>query len=333
MILFMSTPKYSDCPQLLRDFLFYMLTIQGRSPRTVDGYYVDLKCFFRYHKARKLSGQIPDDLSQVAIHDVSQEMICTVTLSDVYEFLTYAQTDRSNGANTRSRKVSALRSFYKYLSTKTQLLEESPLKSLDVPAVRKTLPKYLTLEESLQLLSVVDGPARERDYCILTFLLNCGMRLSELVGINLADIRDDRTLRLLGKGNKERIIYLNDACLAAVADYLKVRKQPAQADQRGALFLSRSSKRLTPRRVEQIVEENLKLAGLSGRGYSPHKLRHTAATLMYQHGGVDIRILQDILGHRNLGTTEIYTHISSTQMEKAAQSSPLSRVTSKKKKQ
>ena len=185
------------------------------------------------------------------------------------------------------------------------------------------MPKYLTLEQSIQLLSVVDGPHRERDYCIITLLLNCGMRLSELVGINLQDIRED-TIKLLGKGNKERIIYINSACKAAIDAYLSVRETPIKESEKNAFLLSGRNTRLTGRRVEQIVEDNLKKAGLSGMGYSPHKLRHTAATLMYQHGNVDIRVLKELLGHANLGTTEIYTHISNKQLEKAAAASPLS---------
>jgi len=185
------------------------------------------------------------------------------------------------------------------------------------------MPKYLTLEQSIQLLSVVDGPHSERDYCIITLLLNCGMRLSELVGINLQDIRED-TIKLLGKGNKERIIYINSACKAAIDAYLSVRETPIKESEKNAFLLSGRNTRLTGRRVEQIVEDNLKKAGLSGMGYSPHKLRHTAATLMYQHGNVDIRVLKELLGHANLGTTEIYTHISNKQLEKAAAASPLS---------
>ena len=316
--------SYYDCPQIMRDFLFYMLTIRGRSPKTVDAYYIDLRTFFRFIKGYKVLKALPEDLAQLSIEDLTTDTICSITLSDVYEFLNYLQTSRGNEATTRSRKVSAIRSFFKYLTTKTNLLEENPVKDLEVPAVRKSIPKYLNLEESKLLLSVVDGKQKERDYCMITLLLNCGMRLSELVGINLDSIRDD-TVRLLGKGNKERIIYLNEACVDALAAYLKVRKIPKKETDRYALFLSAQGRRVSPRRVEQIVEENLKKAQLSGRGYSPHKLRHTAATLLYQHGNVDIRILKEILGHANLGTTEIYTHISDKQLEKAAAASPLAK--------
>lgn len=326
-----SLRSYSDCPQILRDFLFYMLTIRGRSPKTVDAYYIDLRTFLRFIKCHKVLNKLPENLSQVTIEDLTSQTICSITLSDVYEFLNYLQTDRSNEATTRSRKVSAIRSFYKYLTTKTSLLKENPVKDLEVPSIRKSMPKYLNLEESRRLLSVVDGKQKERDYCIITLLLNCGMRLSELVGINLENIRDN-TVRLLGKGNKERIIYLNEACVRSLEDYLKVRKMPLKESERNALFLSSQGRRMSPRRVEQIVEENLKKAQLSGCGYSPHKLRHTAATLLYQHGNVDIRILKEILGHASLGTTEIYTHISDKQLEKAAAASPLAKETGSHKK-
>ena len=207
-------------------------------------------------------------------------------------------------------------------------LEENPALNLELPSVRKSMPKYLTLEQSLDLLNSVDGSMdsefQERDYCILTLFLNCGMRLSELVGINLQDIRDN-TLRLLGKGNKERIIYLNQTCMDAIADYLSVRSRQEKIVDKQALFISQRGTRISARRVQMIVEMYLKKSGLGGMGYSVHKLRHTAATLMYQYGQIDIRVLKDILGHVNLGTTEIYTHVSNTQMEHAADSNPLNR--------
>ncbi len=320
----MKSPQtYDDVPTLVREFLYYLLTIRGRSPRTVEGYYIDLRTYMRYLKCQKELGHIPEVLSKMDCADIPQEVFLSVGLSDVYAYLHCTQQQLGNVAATRSRKTSALRSFYKYLNTKTALLPENPLKDLEVPTLRKSMPKYLTLEQSQKLLSVVEGKDQSRDYCIITLLLNCGMRLSELVGINTYDIRDN-TIKLLGKGNKERVIYLNDACLTAIHNHLQTRKHPTAQEHQYALFLSSQGKRLSGRRVEQIVESNLKKAGLGEMGYSPHKLRHTAATLMYQHGNVDIRILKDVLGHANLGTTEIYTHVSSVQLEKAADASPLS---------
>lgn len=316
---------YDDCPQLLRDFLFYMLTIRGRSPKTVEAYHVDLRLFLRYIKYVKVYlTEFDHPFEEIHIEDLTPEVICSVVLSDVYAYLNYALSDRSNKASTRSRKVSALRMFYKYIASKTSYLSENPLKDLEVPSPKRAIPRYLSLEESLELLvNVPEGKNYERDFCIITLFLNCGMRLSELCGINVNDIRDN-TMRLLGKGNKERMIYLNEACLDALDQYLRVRV--ASKKEPDALFVSGQGRRITPRRVEQIVQDGLRVSNLSGRGYSPHKLRHTAATLMYQHGGVDIRALKEILGHENLSTTEIYTHISDKQLEKAAEASPLAHV-------
>ena len=320
----------SDCPQHLRDFLFYMETIKGRSTRTVEAYYIDLRTFFRFMKFYKGVVSKNVDISDIKIADISINFIRDISLSDIYEFLNYTLSSRENNAKTRSRKVSSLRSFYKYLTTKANVIEENPVLNLEVPATKKSLPKYLSLEESLELLSNVEGDEQERDYCMITLFLNCGMRLSELVGINIEDIKSDNTLKVVGKGNKERVLYLNDACLNAIAAYKKRRPIVQTSANKNALFISKQGKRISGRRVQQIVAQGLKTAGLSGKGYSTHKLRHTAATLMYQHGGVDIRLLQDMLGHVNLGTTEIYTHISSTQLEDAANKNPLSVVKQRK---
>lgn len=326
---------YADCPNYLSEFLFYMLTIQGRSKRTVDAYYIDLRTFMRYIKCVKLLRENPNDrelFDTVSIRDIGIDVIGSITLSDVYQFLNYAASDRENNAKTRSRKVSSIRSLFSYLTIKSNLLKANPVENLELPSIKKSMPRYLTLEESLELLlHIPQSSSYERDFCIVTLLLNCGMRLSELVGINTFDIREN-TIKLLGKGNKERIIYINDACLQAIAAYLPVRKSPTVREHRDALFLSARGTRISPRRVEQIVETCLQQAGLSGQGYSPHKLRHTAATLMYQHGNVDIRVLKEILGHVSLSTTEIYTHVSSSQMENAAKQSPLSSVSPKKRK-
>ncbi|MEM1483961.1 tyrosine recombinase XerC [Oscillospiraceae bacterium PP1C4] len=322
--------EYTDCPDYLREFLFYMLTIRGRSKRTVDAYYIDLRTFLRFIKCIKIehgNASDTDYFSKLLISDIDLDMIASITISDVYQFLNYVATDRENNAKTRSRKVSSIRSFYNYLTVKSNLLKINPVENLEVPNIRKSVPHYLTLEESLELLGNIDPASKsyERDFCMVTLFLNCGMRLSELVGINLYDIRNN-TIKLLGKGNKERIIYINEACQKSLDAYYAVRKPTQNPKHKDALFLSSRGTRITPRRVEQIVEKCLKQANLSGQGYSPHKLRHTAATLMYQHGNVDIRILKEILGHASLSTTEMYTHVSSKQMENAAKMSPLSSV-------
>lgn len=331
----MKTSILNDCPQYLRDFLFYMETIKGRSTKTVEAYYIDLRTFLRFMKIYKSANSSKVlkeiDFAKVTIADLTVDFLKMITLSDIYEFLNYTLSERENNAKTRSRKVSCLRSFYKYITSKANLLETNPVLNLEVPTVKKSLPKYLSLEESLNLLTAIESKFQERDYCIVTLFLNCGMRLSELVGINVSNIKEDNTIKVTGKGNKERILYLNESCVNAIQAYIAVRPVVAGVD-RNALFVSKQGRRISNRRVEQIVDDCLKMAGLNGKGYSTHKLRHTAATLMYQHGGVDIRLLQDMLGHSNLGTTEIYTHVSSKQLEEAAQKNPLSHIAPRKKK-
>jgi len=336
----MNKTNLDDCPEYLREFLFYMETIKGRSSRTVDGYYIDLREFMRYVK--KKHGLCPTDTQEkdVKIADLPFSCIEEIKLADAHEFLYYCQNEHGNNAKTRSRKVSALRSFYKYLTVATNKLKTNPLEHLEVPSTKKALPKYLTLDQARTLLVNVDSSFPERDYCIITLFLNCGMRLSELVGLNKSDVITDRengtvSLRLLGKGNKERIVYLNEACTTAINEYYKAMSGDSAAKRidKNAMFLNNRGGRISGRRVEQIVETCLKNAGLSGMGFSPHKLRHTAATLLYQNGGVDIRILQELLGHVSLATTEIYTHVSSEQLENAAQKSPIKNEKPPKRKQ
>lgn len=315
---------FSDCPAPMREFLTYLLSIRNLSPRTVDGYYIELRTFLRYLMLNSSGEKFDSEkFSQMNIQSVPIQTICSVKLTDIYNYLLFAGNELGNSVSARSRKISALSSFYKYLSTKTMYMTDNPIKNLDRPKLKQTLPKFLTLDESNELLDAADSAESARDYCILTLFLNCGMRLSELVAINRTDIRDNGTLKLLGKGNKERIIYLNKACIDSINAYLEDSKAVKRLDD--ALFVSESGKRLSPRRIEQIVSSWLKAAGLANRGYTPHKLRHTAATLMYQYGHVDVRILKEILGHANLSTTEIYTHVSSSQLENAADSSPLAR--------
>ena len=317
----------SESPQVLRDFLGYMQTIKGKSPKTIEEYFIDLRTFFRYIKKAKqlVDNNVP--FEDIKINDINIDLIETITLTDIFEYMNYVMSERGNAASTRARKTYSLRSFFNYLTNKVGKLEKNHVAELDQPKIRKSLPKFLTLENSLDLLKSVEGPYKERDYCILTLFLNCGMRLSELVGININDIRSDGTLRLTGKGNKERIIYLNDACISAINKYLPCRKtDKLSAKDKKALFISKHNQRISPKTVQYIVKKYLAIIGLDGQGYSVHKLRHTAATLMYQYGEVDIRILKDILGHSNLGTTEIYTHLSSKQMKNAATSHPLSKI-------
>ena len=320
----------SDTPNILRDFLAYHETIKGHSPRTVDEYYLDLRTFFRFLKLRR--GLVPRsaELEDIGIGDVDLAFVRAVTLSEVYEYLSFLSRDRVRnqrsrdaeyglGASARARKVASIKSFYKYLTVKAKLIEENPVQDLDSPKLPRTLPRYLTLEESRLLLSSVEGANRERDYCILCIFLNCGLRISEIVGLNLSDLRTDH-LRVVGKGNKERVVYLNDATAAAINDYLPVRKG-ILSDSR-ALFLSNRKQRVSREAVHALVKKHLAAAGLDASKYSAHKLRHTAATLMLQNG-VDVRTLQELLGHDHLNTTQIYTHVDNGELRGAASANPL----------
>ena len=320
-----------EAPPLIKEFLGYQETIKGRSPKTVEEYYLDLRTFFRYIKVSRGLCDSSMEFQDIPIHDITNEIVTSVTLSEVFEYMNYLISQRGNHTAARQRKTTSLRMFYKFLTNQKHLLEKNPLEQLESPRQKKSLPKYLTLEQSLELLNSVDGPYKERDYCILTLFLNCGMRLSELVSLNVSDIKNGASVvRIVGKGNKERIVYLNAACRAAIDEYLKVRPAPERLKDKKALFISHQNKRISPKTVQYLVKKYLSAIDLDGMGYSVHKLRHTAATLMYQHGNVDIRVLKDILGHENLGTTEIYTHLSDKQMEKAANASPLSQVKPKK---
>lgn len=313
-------------PKVIGEFLGYMQTVKGKSQKTIEEYYIDLRTFFRYMKIKwKLVDQ-DTALEEINICDVNIDNIKTIKLLDVFEYMNYLISERKNTASTRSRKVSSLRSFFKFLTNKTGQLDINPIEELETPKKKKSLPRFLTLDQSKMLLNVVNqygGSNKERDYCIITLFLNCGMRLSELVGMNINDVRKDGTLKITGKGDKERIIYINDACKTAIDRYLYVRPNDRAKD-KNAMFISRNNNRISPKTVQFLLNRYLTLSGLQGQGFSVHKLRHTAATLMYQYGEVDIRILKDILGHENLGTTEIYTHLSNQQMQDAVKANPLS---------
>ncbi len=314
-----------QAPSVIQEFLIYIGNVKGRSDLTVEEYFRDLRTFFRFLiKDRGLINK-DIDIDEIDISSVDIEMIGSVTFTEIIMFLNYCKDERENNAATRARKTSCLRDFFGYYAVKVHKIDHNPTDALEAPKIAKKLPRYLTLEESLKLLESVDGEFKERDYCILVFFLNCGMRISELVGINLSDINSEYLLRIRGKGNKERTLYLNDACINALKDYLRVRPVEGIED-KNALFISRKRGRISRKGVYHMVNHYLEKIGLGDQGYSPHKLRHTAATLMYQKGGVDIRTLQAILGHSNLGTTQIYTHIADDQIKNALNSNPLSSV-------
>ncbi len=301
---------YDDAPLILKNFLTQKLTIEGRSPNTVKEYYYDLSGFLSYIK------EVKGFSSEIDI-----EFIKTIELNDIYNYLMYISTEKNNSARTRSRRVSSIKSFFKYLHIKVKLIETNPTEALDAPKTIKALPRYLELDESKRLLSCIDGRHKERDFAILTLFLNCGLRLSELVGINISDIKKD-SLVVKGKGNKERTIYLNSACRAALDDYLAVRPKLNLKDEK-ALFISGQNNRIYFKTVQFLVKKYIAAAGLDPLKYSTHKLRHTAATLMYKYGKVDVRALQEILGHEQLSTTQIYTHVSNDMIKEAVDRNPL----------
>ncbi|MCD7959981.1 MAG: tyrosine recombinase XerC [Ruminococcus sp.] len=313
-----------ECPDFFLDYILYITVTKSLSARTVQEYYLDIRLFLKYLRMMHES-QFADvnDLRQIPIKDMSVEMLENVQLQDLYNYLYYVTEERENHDRARGRKVSALRSFFRYLCYHQNVISHDPTERLELPSPKKSLPKYLTLEESKKLLQSVNSTYPERDYCILTLFLNCGIRLSELVGLNMRDINfQESKIRVLGKGNKERMVYLNEACMKALQAYLEVRESPDNSDEK-AVFLSKHHTRISKRRVQQIVENALVQAELDGQGYSTHKLRHTAATLMYQYGDVDALTLKEVLGHASTSTTEIYTHLSNQILKDATDSSPL----------
>ena len=314
---------YSQAPAVLKEFLYYSQTIKGLSQRTVEANFIDLQLFFRFLIQKRNNCIDNSIIDTVSISDINLEFISRITQSDILEFLYFITNERNNSAASRARKISSIRSYFKYLTLKTNQLSHNPAEHIEMPQMKKRLPKYLTLEQSIELLNNTQSGFSERDYCIILLFLSCGMRLSELAGINIKDINSD-TLRIIGKGNKERFVYLNDACIAAINDYIAIRNTIVSPVSEPALFISKKTKkRMSTRRIEQVVEECLQRAGLSQMGFSAHKLRHTAATLLYRSGNADMLALKEILGHEHVSTTEIYTHISDEAIKKAAKSSPL----------
>ncbi|MBR6378283.1 MAG: tyrosine recombinase XerC [Oscillospiraceae bacterium] len=326
--------RYTDCPKILREFLSYHETIKAQSPRTISEYYLDLRMFLRFMKLVKNEMPYDTDLDAIPIKDVDLNFLRGVSTTDVFDFLSYLANDRINhpescseskgiSSASRARKLSAIKSFYKYLTVRTKQLEENPVQELEYPKLRKSLPRYLTLEQSAALLRSVDGPNKTRDFAILMIFLNCGIRRSELVNLNISDIYDDR-IRVVGKGNKERIVYIGSSCKAAIDAYLIERNQIVLSDNR-ALFGSRDHNRISVSAVHRLVKKHVLEAGLDPDKLSAHKLRHTAATLMLQNG-VDVKTVQEVLGHENLNTTQIYTHIENTELKIASEANPISKL-------
>lgn len=329
---------YMDAPQILRDFLTYHETIKGQSDQTIREYYLDLRMFLRFMVLMKNEMPYSTDLETIPIKNVDAAFLEKITTSDVFDFLSYLSNDRVKfedspsaetgiGAAARARKLSSIKSFYKYLTVRTKQISNNPVQDLEFPKIRKSLPKYLTLDECSRLLQAVKGSNAKRDFAILMLFLNCGIRRAELVGLNLTDVYDDR-IRVLGKGNKERIVYMGSSCKKAIDDYLVERKQIVLTDNR-ALFGSRDKNRISVTAVHRLVKKHMLAAGLDASQLSAHKLRHTAATLMLSNG-VDVKTVQEVLGHENLNTTQIYTHIESTELKIASEANPISKIKIKK---
>jgi len=326
--------KFTDCPQILKEFLVYHENIKGQSQLTISEYHLDLRMFLRFIKLMRNDMPIQTALEDIDIRDIDLQFIAGIETSDVFDFLSYLANERNVNAESsmpeygitatsRARKLSAIKSFFKYLTVRTKQLQENPVADLEYPKIRKSLPKYLTFDESAALLRSVSGPNEKRDYAILMLFLNCGIRRSELVGLNLTDVYEDR-IRVVGKGNKERFVYFGTACRKAIDQYLTERHKQVLTDNR-ALFGSRNSNRISTDAVHALVKKALLKAGLDATQFSAHKLRHTAATMMLS-GGVDVKTVQEVLGHENLNTTQIYTHIENTELKIASQANPLSKL-------
>ena len=326
--------RFSGCPNILKEFLIYHETIKGQSKKTISEYYLDLRMFLRFVKLMRNDMPIHTRLDDIQIKDIDISFISEITTSDIFDFLSYLANDRTPNPDSpapdygispsaRARKLSAIKSFYKYLTVRTKQLQENPVADMEYPKLRKSLPKYLTLDQSSALLQAVSGQNQVRDYAILMLFLNCGIRRSELVGLNISDVYEDR-IRVVGKGNKERFVYFGTPCRKAIDQYMAERKDKILTDNR-ALFGSRNGNRISVTAVHRLVEKALKQAGLDATQFSAHKLRHTAATMMLS-GGVDVKTVQEVLGHENLNTTQIYTHIENTELKLAAEANPLSKL-------
>lgn len=322
-----------ETPLILEDYLNYMETIKGVSPNTVKEYFYDLRTFFRFMKIRYKLVSKDSNFDQIDIFDIDLEFIEKINIQDLHAYISYVDKSRDNSNSTKSRKVSSIKSLFDYLHSRIGLLDHNPAQGLESPKSNDRQPVYLTLPQVERLLNkVLENKSeifRKRDYAIFMLFLNCGLRLSELSSIDIDKFRDNDTLTVIGKGNKERTIFLNKSCVEAVKDYIGVRPTPKDIDEK-ALFLSIRRRRMSNRAIQHMIDKYLEQAGLDTNVYSTHKLRHTAATLMYKYGNVDIRALQEILGHESVSTTQIYTHIDDERLRDAVNSNPLANRTIRK---
>ena len=321
----MANYNTSDNPEYINEYLVHLRVVKMLSERTIQEYYFDIRLFLKYIRAVQTDTDL--DIEDMKISDVTPDDLKKISVTDIYNFIFYTSDERHNKDRARYRKISALRSFFKYLTKVAHLVDADPMRDIEVPSPKSSMPRFLSLNESMRLLNASDNSESVRNYCIITLFLNCGMRLSELVGINISDVDFyENRMRVLGKGRKERMVYLNNACVESINNYLAVRNENHKADSEPALFISNRGTRISKRRVQQIVEETLKLAGLDGKGLSTHKLRHTAATLMYQYGDADVLTLKELLGHSSTATTEIYTHLNDERVRNAVENNPLANI-------
>jgi len=326
----MNLDKINDAPEILMEFLEYHSSIRGHSDKTVDGYYLDLKILFRFIKRRRRLVDPQTPFNEIDITDIDVDFIKTIKIEELYRYQSFSP-EMINSANalsaaSRCRRTSSVRSFFNYLCNKRHLIDTNICQELDMPKRKASLPRYLEESECSRLLAACEGPFEYRDYCILMLFMSCGLRVSELVSLNITDIYEDH-LRVTGKGNKDRIVFFAEGCREAIDDYLAVRdNEKIIPEDKNALFISRDNRRISVRGVQKMVDKKLSAAGLDASRYSPHKLRHTAATLMLKNG-VDTRALQEVLGHSNLNTTQIYTHIDNAALHEAAQANPIGRKT------
>lgn len=320
--------RFDDCPVILDDYLNYLLTIKGRSNLTVKEYYYDLKRFLKFIIMRKkLFGyNLNSDINEVSILSINKRDILDIDITDLHAYISYCDSYYNDSIKTKARKISAIKSWFKYLHNTVELIDKNPSEKLELPKLQKRNPVYLTLSESEKVINAIKLEENEfnraRDLCIILIFLTCGLRISELTGINIESIKDDK-LNVIGKGNKERTVFLNENCLYAIKCYLKLR--PITPDTT-ALFISSHKKRISNRSIQIRLKKYIQLAGLDPNIYTPHKLRHTAATLMYKYGDVDIRTIQSILGHTSVATTQIYTHLDDDDIKKGISKNPISKL-------
>lgn len=309
--------------KFIKDFLTYLTVIQGKSKTTREGYEYDLKLFFRFLELYNNNGNF-DEIDNVDISKIDIDDINNISLEDIYAFLEYCENHRDNESRAKARKVASLKAFFNYLSRKKSLITHNPTEELETPKISKRNPIYLKIDEISKLFTGINETHYYRDYCILLMFLNCGLRVSELVSIDISDISHDQ-VSIIGKGNKERIVYINEVCKEAIDNYIRLERSKIKINNnkdKDALFLSQKGNRLSVRGVQLIIEGINKRSGLNKKDLSPHKLRHTMATLLYQNGA-DLISLQQILGHTSVSTTQIYTHVEDQQLRDVIKSNPL----------